>query len=202
MGFSGDVAKLPESARVRDLGAEKALIHDYSGRVVYELPQNALDRSDSRILVRWDLLSRCLEVANDGRPVTAHLGQSPDRSDFHALLSLHASSNTAQDSVGNKGMGFRSVFSAAELVEVWSRTEVGEWWVLRMQYPAEMRPADGVQWSEQYRRRWEGSNAGSQATTLTEFTTQREKIRRASRSPIGRLRSRPTAPARSVMCRF
>jgi len=108
-------SRLPESARARDLGAEKALIQDYSGRVVYELLQNALDRSQDHILVRWDPPSRSLEVANDGRPVSAYEGSSARRSDFHALLSLHSSTKTAEDSVGNKGVGFRSVFSAAEV---------------------------------------------------------------------------------------
>jgi hypothetical protein len=139
---------LPESARVRDLGTEKALIQDYSGRVVYELLQNALDRSDRLILVRWDPMSCCLEVANDGRPVTAYPGTIPSRSDFHALLSLHSSAKTAKESVGNKGVGFRSVFSAAEAVEVWSRTTEGLWWGMCLTHPTQMRPAVGIEWTE------------------------------------------------------
>ncbi len=140
---------LPESARVRDLGTEKALIQDYSGRVVYELLQNALDRSDRLILVRWDPASRCLEVANDGHPVTAYPSPAAVRSDFHALLSLHSSAKTAQESVGNKGVGFRSVFSAAEEVEVWSRTTERLWWGMRLTHPTQMQPATGIDWSEE-----------------------------------------------------
>ncbi len=140
--------RLPESARARDLGSERALIQDYSGRVVYELLQNALDRSRERILVRWDPASRCLEVANDGKPVSAYPGQTPRRSDFHALVSLHSSTKRAKESIGNKGVGFRSVFAAAPQVEVWSRTDEGRWWGLRMRHPSQLQPAPDVAWME------------------------------------------------------
>jgi len=139
--------RLPESARVRDLGSERALIQDYSGRVVYELLQNALDRSRRHILVRWDPASRCLEVANDGQPVSAHADKSLGRSDFHALLSLHSSTKNAQESIGNKGVGFRSVFAAAPQVEVWSRTVSGQWWGLRMRHPNQLQPAPEAEWT-------------------------------------------------------
>lgn len=138
---------LPDSARVRDLGAEKALIQDYSGRVVYELLQNALDRADSRILVRWDPELSCLEVANDGSPVSAYPGQDPARSDFHALLSLHSSPKAASDSIGNKGVGFRSVFSVTADVEVWSRTTQRSWWGMILTHPATSTPTAATQWS-------------------------------------------------------
>ncbi len=142
----GEHRRLPESARTRDLGAEQALVQDYSGRVVYELLQNALDRSRDRILIQWDPEARCLEVANDGQPVSAYAGQSPRRSDFHALLSLHSSTKSAKESVGNKGVGFRSVFAAAPEVEVWSRTAEGSWWGLRMCHPSQLQPVPDVEW--------------------------------------------------------
>ncbi|WP_018158331.1 sacsin N-terminal ATP-binding-like domain-containing protein [Thioalkalivibrio sp. ALE14] len=139
--------RLPESARSRDLGAERSLVQDYSGRVVFELLQNALDRSRERILVLWNPETRCLEVANDGDPVSAHAGQTPRRSDFHALLSLHSSTKSAKESVGNKGVGFRSVFAAAPEAEVWSRLDDGSWWGLRMRHPSRLQPAPVVTWA-------------------------------------------------------
>jgi len=140
--------RLPESARARDLGAERALIQDYSGRVVYELLQNALDRADTRILVAWDPHARCLEVANDGCAASVYrAGEGERRSDFHALLSLHSSTKTAEESVGNKGVGFRSVFAAASEVEVWSRTAEGGWWGMRLRHPVELEPEAVVSWS-------------------------------------------------------
>lgn len=127
--------QLPESSRLRDLGSEKAVVQDYSGRVVYELLQNALDRATGNILIRWDQEQRVLEVANDGRAVTTQ-GLEGRRSDFQALLSMHSSSKSAAQSIGNKGVGFRSVFGAGSQVEVWSRAENGSWWGMYLQHPA------------------------------------------------------------------
>lgn len=139
--------RLPESARLRDLGSEKALVQDYSGRVVYELLQNALDRASGHILVRWDSQARLLEVANDGMPVTVE-SVGGKRSDLRALLSLHTSSKSAEESIGNKGVGFRSVFGAGREVEVWSRSGDGSWWGMRMRHPT--RPIPPVDtWSDQ-----------------------------------------------------
>lgn len=127
--------QLPESTRLRDLGSEKAVVQDYSGRVVFELLQNALDRATGHILLRWDRQRQVLEVANDGRAITT---QSVDgrRSDIQALLSMHSSSKSAGESIGNKGVGFRSVFAAGSQVEVCSRAEDGHWWGMRLQHPA------------------------------------------------------------------
>lgn len=138
--------KLPESARERDLGGERALLRDYAGRVVFELIQNALDRADRKIVVRW-LPDRgaggSLVVGNDGLPVSAYDRPADPEvrlSDFHALLSLHSSAKRAQESIGNKGVGFRSVFASAREVEVWSHASDGGWWGMRLQHPARLDP--------------------------------------------------------------
>ena len=134
--------QLPESTRLRDLGSEKAVVQDYSGRVVFELLQNALDRATGHILLRWDRERQVLEVANDGRAITT---ESVDgrRSDIQALLSMHSSSKSAGESIGNKGVGFRSVFAAGSQVEVCSRAENGRWWGMRLQHPARFDDAIG-----------------------------------------------------------
>ena len=131
--------RMPESARLRDLGSEKALVQDYSGRVVFELLQNALDRASRRVLIRWNQGEGLLDVANDGKPVTVEAVDGR-RSDLQALLSLHSSSKSAKESVGNKGVGFRSVFSAGQEVEVWSRAQDGRWWGMRMRQPSQSDP--------------------------------------------------------------
>ena len=71
-----------DTARIRDLGADEALIRDYSGRVVFELLQNALDRALERILI-WLLPSddgsrAMLIVGNDGHPVRVDKRDSSD----------------------------------------------------------------------------------------------------------------------------
>ena len=126
---------LPESTRLRDLGSEKAVVQDYSGRVVFELLQNALDRATGHILLSWDRQQRILKVANDGRAITTQ-SLNGRRSDIQALLSMHSSSKSAGESIGNKGVGFRSVFGAGSQVEVWSRAENGHWWGMHLQHPA------------------------------------------------------------------
>jgi hypothetical protein len=143
--------QFPESARLRDLGAEKALVQDYSGRVVFELLQNALDRAMREIEVRWDPETGVLEVANDGRAITT-TAPTEGRSDLTALLTLHTSSKTARESVGNKGVGFRSVFASSNEVEVCSRAADGRWWGLRLRHPATLDPDE---------HEWNGSEVAS-----------------------------------------
>jgi hypothetical protein len=132
----------PESARLRDLGAEKALVQDYSGRVVFELLQNALDRASEQILIRWHPADGILEVANDGRAISVHAVDG-HRSDLTSLLTLHTSSKSAAQSVGNKGVGFRSVFASSGEVEVASRAADDRWWGMQLRHPAQLEsPSD------------------------------------------------------------
>ncbi len=139
-----DHKRLPESTRARDWGSERSLTRDYSGRVVYELIQNAADRAVEHIMISLDEEGK-LVVGNDGAPVSAYpmeeFEDENERSDFHALLSLHSSNKSAQESIGNKGVGFRSVFSASRNVEVLSRMESGGWWGIAMRHP-DTAPAD------------------------------------------------------------
>ena len=144
-----------ESFRLRDVKSEQALVADYSGRVVYELVQNALDRAREHIVVVLasdpSAGTQALLVANDHLPVSAYdrprvpPTTGPPHCDLHALLSTHTSSKSARDSVGNKGVGFRSVFGSARRVEVWSRCDRG-WWGLDMRHPSR-HPDKPAGWS-------------------------------------------------------
>ena len=119
------------------LRAEGAVTLQYAGRVVYELFQNALDRAESRVLVRFD--DGVLLVGNDGVGVTVDPDydysrpiEGEGRSDFHALCALHTSNKSAERQFGNKGIGFRSVFGVADAAEIWSRCADGGWWGMEL----------------------------------------------------------------------
>lgn len=133
---------------------ESAIRQAYSGRMVFELLQNAIDRAEDHVEVQFrttddEEYAYQLVVANDGDPVrvdpTYPYDDPPDandseaqRSDFNALCSLHTSNKSQDESIGTKGSGFRSVFSIETHVRVWSRVNDGEdWWGLEMHSPME-----------------------------------------------------------------
>lgn len=131
---------------------ETAIRREYSGRVVFELLQNALDRADHTVVVRLVETSGTefdyqFIVANDGPQVhvdpdyTYHKppdawGRAARRPDFNALCSLHTSNKSPEESIGTKGIGFRSVFSLDSHVRVWSQlADRDQWWGLEMHSP-------------------------------------------------------------------
>ncbi len=126
--------------------SEASVKLQYSGRVAFELLQNALDRAEKDV---WIALldndeGSTLVVANDGAPVTLDPAFNYDRppsrdrrTDLNALMSLHTSNKSADKSMGNKGIGFRSVFGIGERVQVWSRCrDNAGWWGVEMHWPA------------------------------------------------------------------
>ena len=127
------------------LRAEGAVTVQYAGRVVYELFQNALDRAQTRAVVKFT--DGLLLVGNDGDGVQvdpdydyANPIEGEGRSDFHALCALHTSNKSADRQFGNKGIGFRSVFGVADHVRLWSRCHDGGWWGMELRQ--RLVPAD------------------------------------------------------------
>lgn len=106
-----------------DVSQEAQVAHDYRGRLVYELLQNADDallgastRGD-RALFR--LTDEALWVANTGRALT--------ESDVRGLCGLGASSKVFSEgpkraSIGHKGLGFKSVLEITDAPEAYSDT--------------------------------------------------------------------------------
>ncbi|WP_439882172.1 sacsin N-terminal ATP-binding-like domain-containing protein [Pontibacter sp. MBLB2868] len=98
-------------------GQVEQVSSDYQGRVIYELLQNAFDKAESKILVL--VKDSCLYIANDGQQFSYrsnydYRGNSTTkRSDFQSLCSISTSTKNANDSIGNKGVGFKSVFAIA-----------------------------------------------------------------------------------------
>lgn len=106
-----------------DVSQESQVAHDYRGRLVYELLQNADDAllgaptSADRVLFR--LTAQELWVANTGRALT--------ESDVRGLCGLGASSKVHAEgpkraSIGHKGLGFKSVLEITDAPEAYSDT--------------------------------------------------------------------------------
>ncbi len=109
---------------VASLGDEVA--KEYRGRAVLELLQNAHDvlgrvGGDDRRQVSFVLNSSPeqpeLLIANSGRPFR--------REDFSGICQLAQSPKDPNKSVGNKGLGFRSVLELTIRPEVWSTAPAG-----------------------------------------------------------------------------
>lgn len=108
---------------LEDVSQEAQVAHDYRGRLIYELLQNADDAflgqasDDDRVLFR--LTDTELWVANTGRAF------SDD--DIRGLCGLGASSKAGWEgpkraSIGHKGLGFKSVLEITEAPEAYSTT--------------------------------------------------------------------------------
>lgn len=102
--------------------------HQYHGRFLIELIQNAHDalfevghrdaqRRVEIILDEDEDPHGTLYIANDGKPFTS--------SNFEALSNFGQSDKNPQKSIGNKGIGFRSVLEITKAPEIYSRKEIG-----------------------------------------------------------------------------
>lgn len=95
--------------------------HQYHGRFLIELIQNAHDAlgessGRGRIHIRFDKSDSehgSLLVANDGEPFSW--------SNFERVSALGQSDKDPQKSIGNKGIGFRSVLELTDCPEIYSR---------------------------------------------------------------------------------
>lgn len=106
-----------------DVSQESQVAHDYRGRLVYELLQNADDSlagiaaTDDRVLFK--LTDHELWVANTGRAFT--------EADVRGLCGLGASSKVVSTgprraSIGHKGLGFKSVLEITDAPEAYSES--------------------------------------------------------------------------------
>ena len=98
---------------------------EYEDRFLYELIQNGYDAhptesSDGEICVLLDTDEGdhgVLYVANRGRPF--------DSSNFEAICELAQSDKDPQESIGNKGVGFKSVLRVCQWPEIFSASGSG-----------------------------------------------------------------------------
>lgn len=94
---------------------------EYHGRFLIELIQNANDQAvrqgltDS--LVTIHRTRRLLAVGNSGQPF--------DEGKVEAITSIFKSDKTADECIGNKGIGFKAVFQVADSAEIFSAVPGG-----------------------------------------------------------------------------
>ena len=93
---------------------------EYGDRVLYELIQNAHDAHRSgdrgRIAVRLTILSE-----NEGTLYVANGGGGFRWKDVDAIMNLATTAKEIGESIGNKGLGFRSVEALTDDVRIFSR---------------------------------------------------------------------------------
>jgi len=140
-------SRIGNETRVQQIKDEQSIKLQYGGRATFELLQNAFDRAEQTVLIAQmpssNGQSRLL-VGNDGQSVSfdpefdydAHVVEGTNRrSDFHALCSLHTSNKLPDESIGNKGVGFRSVFSLSDHVRIYSRLPDSlAWWGIELHW--------------------------------------------------------------------
>ena len=120
---------------VGHLNHEKSVTNDYRGRVLYELLQNAVDRADENIWINFDRNRKSLIVANDGEGFGFQPRKTEARSDFAAVCAIDASNKKMGRSIGNKGVGFKSIWSLCNSVQIRTRYQGSESWGFRLRSP-------------------------------------------------------------------
>ena len=89
---------------------------EYQGRFLVELIQNANDQA-----VRAHLTDSVVTIIRTERVVAVgNSGQPFDPSKVDAITSIFKSDKTADECLGNKGIGFKAVFQVADSAEVYS----------------------------------------------------------------------------------
>lgn len=111
-------------------GTESESSKDYVGRIVFEFFQNAVDRAEKNIWIEFT--DNELIISNDGKMFSIYDVENNDgeskKSDFHALNSIHNSNKSAGESIGNKGVGFKSCWNVSDHVIVESKDVDGKPW--------------------------------------------------------------------------
>ena len=98
----------------------------YRGRCILELLQNAHDALEDTGVGEPGLITFALKSGPDPVLLIANSGRPFKRKDFKGLCQLGQSPKDPNESVGNKGLGFRSVLEVCSAPEIWSLGDGGE----------------------------------------------------------------------------
>ena len=118
----------------------------YRGRCVLELLQNAHDALTAAPRGDSGQITFVLETEPAPALLVANSGRAFERRDFKALCRLGQSPKDPNRSVGNKGLGFRSVLEVASAPEIWSTgtSEGSSAFVFRFDPDVRERVADAL----------------------------------------------------------
>jgi len=119
---------------VGHLNHERSVTNDYRGRVLYELLQNAVDRAEKNIWIDFDETRKSLIIANDGEAFQHIARDNEPRSDFAAMCAIDTSNKAMGKSIGNKGVGFKSVWSLCHSVQIRTRIPEALNWGFRLHW--------------------------------------------------------------------
>ena len=97
------------SAYERETETEK----EYNGRQLLELLQNADDEQASKVLIELDTKKNLLTISNSGDSCTPFSYEG-----IRSLMISNLSSKTTKKSIGNKGLGFRSIINWSEKITI------------------------------------------------------------------------------------
>jgi hypothetical protein len=108
-------------------GTESESSKDYTGRVIFEFFQNAIDKAESNIWL--EVKNDKFIISNDGIAfsIEEKSTEKYKKSDFHALNTIHNSNKKAGESVGNKGVGFKSCWNVSNHVTIESIKDNKAW---------------------------------------------------------------------------
>lgn len=99
---------------IQDLNSEVETRDSYKGREILEMLQNAEDQKSSFFFISVDTSVQTICFYNGGMPFS--------KKGFDAILYAKTSPKEGNlSSIGNKGLGFRSILNWAESVDIYSR---------------------------------------------------------------------------------
>lgn len=99
------------SAFNREVETEK----EYNGRQLLEIIQNADDEKSQEVLIHLDTKQRILIISNRGTNCNPFSYEG-----IRSLMISHLSAKTTKKFIGNKGLGFRSIISWSDEIEIQS----------------------------------------------------------------------------------
>ncbi|WP_008636846.1 sacsin N-terminal ATP-binding-like domain-containing protein [Bizionia argentinensis] len=96
----------------RDYTIENSIKEEYDGRQLLEMLQNVDDTKSKKVRIEWVKKEKKLAISNYGEAFSFE--------GIESLMRSHSSPKTKEDYIGNKGLGFRSLLTWAERIDIYA----------------------------------------------------------------------------------